>query len=343
MNYSFDTVNAPPKRACICMTPLHVLIVERIAQTLGLQFDEGFYLSALPDARQQRYLARMKGFCTNAKTIQQARPSLGTGFKKYVQLWQYRRQVVNEAQALGQFDEVFSACGIDDFLWATLTGLNPKRVYTYDDGLLNIQGDSIHWNKSNSWLRRAFLKACGVHFNSDNLPTLSVQHFTIYPGKNWFERTLYIPLLGTSKDGHVDVHSAPSSDHSIDAITLFVGPAPEQMRTQHSVVRAFLDEHPGCGFIPHPRDKLSNFPGCERINTELIVEEYVMDLLASHPQRHIQLFGTESSSLVNLAKVGGVTATTVLPGTPENLATIELMVNNGVVWAPIQTENTAVT
>jgi hypothetical protein len=108
-------------------------------------------------------------------------------------------------------------------------------------------------------------------------------------------------------------------------------------------VDAFLSNNPGCAFIPHPRDQLSQFPGATRITTELIVEEYVMDLLASHPQRHVQLIGTESSSLVNLAKVGGVTATTVLPGTPENLATIELMVNNGVVWAPIQTENTPVT
>lgn len=330
------------------MTPLHVLIVERIAQTLGIQFDQGYFLSAKPlsskpDTRQQRYLARMSHFCKAADTIQHPRPALDKGLKKYAQLWTHRRQVLAKAQALGPFEEVYSACGIDDFLWGILTGLNPTRVYTYDDGLLNIQGDSIHWNKRSSWLRRAFLRVCGVRFNSDNLPLLSAQHFTIYQSKNWFERTRYIPLLGTNVNTIEGTAPARVDSSADEVIQFFVGPAPEQMRTQYPVVDAFLSNNPGCAFIPHPRDQLSQFPGATRITTELIVEEYVMDLLASHPQRHVQLFGTESSSLVNLAKVGGVTATTVLPGTPENLATIELMVNNGVVWAPIQTENTAVT
>ncbi|HEY1057328.1 MAG TPA: glycosyltransferase family 52 [Limnobacter sp.] len=325
MNQHTFTINSAERSLCICLTPLHVLIAQRVAELHGIVFDMGVYASAVNDTRQQHYFNAMRGFCK--RTAFELLPPEPTqrGLMKYVGLLQLRRRMVARFARFGRFDVVLSACSISHHLWALLTASRPQRLFTYDDGLLNIQTDARHYRKTTTGRQRLLLRLGGIRYFTERLLTDSLRHFTIYDHANWFARTHRIELLATQQDLLAPAQRTPSQ-----VLKIFVGPSPEQVDEVRPAMLNYCSANPDALVVQHPRLPTSTIPSAAALQSHLVLEDHVQQLLQSDPLLAIEITGVESSALVNLAGLPRVRVFTLLPPTPAHASRLEFLRQFGI-------------
>ncbi|HEX4918765.1 MAG TPA: glycosyltransferase family 52 [Limnobacter sp.] len=319
MHYTEST-----QRLCVCLTPLHVLIAARLSERTGMRFDVGVYLAYQHDEKQNHYFHRMSAFCTRTQWITPPKEEYPRGFAKYFALYKRRKQHLRKFLELGRFSYALTSCSINHYLWCILEACKPARLETYDDGLLNIASTPAQHYQPTPWREKLFLRLCGIALNKDMLIKKSAQHYTIYRGTNLFSNTQQIDLCPPP------IGQAKYLDQPAEAVEhIFLCPAPEAPAHVWRMVEQYLEDHPSIAHLPHPRGMKPIHIASRPLNTQLIIEDHVLNQLSKKRMR-FKLIGTESSALINLASIPGVETWSVLPNIPEHAESRALMAQHGV-------------
>ena len=110
---------------------------------------------------------------------------------------------------------------------------------------------------------------------------------------------------------------------------IFIGPAPEAPEMIWALIGSYLKQHPNTIYLRHPRDNSARFDFAGTLETNLIIEDFVLQ----HTRESGRLFvlcGTESSALINLAQAENVRVRSILPNMPEYRDARSLMARHGV-------------
>lgn len=310
------------KSLCICLTPLHVLIADRIREENNLMFDLGIYMSYQNNEKQEFYFRKMKSFCKDIEFVKTPKETYPGGLNKYITIYKRRSHFLQKFYSYGKFSYVLASSSINHYLWSLIQSSNPDQLETYDDGLLNIAKTPIRHYKKTSFLDNLFLNISGIHLNKENLIEQSAKHYSIYTQENWFSRVSYLPLH--------KVRNKLSIGHRHESlIEVFLGPAPETDDSVWALISDYLVKNPQTLYLRHPRDEESRFDFVHTLHSRLIVEDYVIEQI-QETGTNFTITGTESSALINLSTMPNVRTQSILPNLPEFHGARALMAKFGV-------------
>jgi len=310
------------KSLCICLTPLHVLIAERVAEKTTQKFDQGIYLSYQDDEKTRVYFNRMTSFCSNIKFVMLPNDAIKSPLKHlkiFVQRWTFRFK--NGAYA--NYSDIYLPTSSNLYLLVLLPILSKSTLITFDDGIVNIAYNEVHRQANHPGIfARLYTWATGVLCSLDKLIKLSTKHFSIYSDSvNVCKKNVqYVTLSG---------------DHRLNAdsskvIKIFIGPPPEADSSIWQKVNEKILEISPDEFLPHPRDINQMAKNVAYSSTNLIAEDYVINVLEDNPDARIEIYGLQSSALLHLAKLPKVEVFSFIDNNPKNAYLIKLMSQYGI-------------
>lgn len=310
------------KKLCVCLTPLHVLIASRVCEETGMKFDLGLYISYQRDKKQELYFQRMYSFCKRIEFIQTPPEIYPKGFKKYLELINRRQLFMKQIAAFGKFEYALASSSINHYLWCVIQKTSPTTLETYDDGLLNISTTPLSNYAKTPRLENFLLKLSGLHVNKEKMIERSLKHHSIYRDQNWYPRATFFSLYENKQPV---IHKPQNSCGQ----RIFIGPAPEAPEYIWSLVGQYLSANPEALYLKHPREKEGRFPEAQILETDLIIEDYVIQQMRN-TGCNFTITGTESSALINLSRIQNVNTQSILPNKPEFKESRNLMRKHGI-------------
>jgi hypothetical protein len=316
----------PQAQVCLCLTPLHVLTVAAIAKQRGLHFTLGWYVCAVDTPQHRTYANRLASCCDEVRYIVES-TSDGSGFRKYLRIaarrFRLRRHFRQRPPA--SIDQALVPSSLSDYCYVFVSTVHCSQLVTFDDGWSNVQPDSALTQVHTRWSTRLLNALTGISVLPERIPELSTRHFSIYRLPNHAHRVEVISLLPAA-------HAAPGHGTGADVqrLSYLVGPAPEAGPAVYAAIEGLLGKICIDGVFAHPRDTLRKIRGVPYVDTCLIVEDHVFRLLEDQPQVVVDVYGYESSVLLNLAHVPRVQAFTVCETDADRATALAAMVSGGV-------------
>lgn len=306
---------------CICLTPLHVLIARRIYEKKGIKFSKGIYLSYVDNDKNRFYVDEMRAFCEAVDDV--LLPSEDSyGSLKHLAMYVRRLQFRLKFSAYRHVRDVYTGTSINHYLYALLSAIKFSRLVTFDDGVENIKTDSALKIKEKP-SAKLFLWLSGITYGRDRMLSKSSLHYSIYNAINVYTKTEKIDLLG------VTVPSKQSHPFT-KVVKIFLGPPPEVSKDVADVIsRSLLAIQPD-GYIAHPREVIHRIQTITYIDTHLVAEHYILNLLTEDPTTTCEVYGYEGSALLNLAGMSRVKVFSVMPSESGNENIRRMMQSSGV-------------
>lgn len=319
---------APATHVCLCLTPLHVLTVAAIAAQRGLRFAQGWYLCAVDTPQHRAYARKLEACCDHVHYVVES-SSDGTGLQKYLRIAGRRsrlRRQFRQQQPL-HIDQALVPSSLSDYCYVFVSAIRCQQLITYDDGWANVQPGSplaqVHTRRSTRLLNML----TGIRVLPEKIPELSRRHYSIYRLPNHAQRVEVIDLLPPTPQAQALTHPPEAT---AERLAYLVGPAPEAGPEVYAAIERLIAKVHLDGVFAHPRDTQRQIRGVPYLDTHLIVEDYVLRLLAERPQASIDVYGYESSVLLNLAHVPRLQSHTICPPDAHRADAVAAMVRGGV-------------
>lgn len=306
---------------CVCLTPLHVLIAAKIEAVNEIKFSKGVYLTYADNAKSKFYSKEMEKFCDSVDYI--ILPSEGDyPSPKYLYLFLRRLRFRIMFTTYGAVDTLYTGTSINQYLYALLSAVKFDRLVTFDDGVLNIKHDSELLIKD-KWFVKLFFLISGISYWRARVISKSTQHYSIYQAANIFSNINKIKLIEIN-------NNKKFINQSSSIVRIFLGPPPESsLEIWEKILQSIKEIKPNA-YLPHPREINRRFPELEYVETELVAEHYVLNLLDVNPDTVYELYGYEGSALLNLAGLERIKVFSVMPINYECLESINLMRSAGI-------------
>lgn len=288
----------------LCLSPLQVLIAERIAELYPEEQFYGIMYSYNTSEKSLYYYKRMQAFCSETYFF------LGSlEGRSRSSIYGMILRLLMRGYCLPRAKRMFIA-SLDLLpthllLWAQ----GSAEVVTYDDGTINLNTKAFNqiMYKESGMLQKLLHRWLGVPTVRSLLSRQSL-HYTIYPYPNVLPNAKRIELFPTRED---------LSGEVTESIHMFLGQPiydcldrEEGLSAEISarVVREYGITH----YYPHPREQYE-VTGVEYIHSPLIFEDYILRELDKHPERCYRIYGFCSSIFLNLQGVGRLEFIAVRP------------------------------
>lgn len=161
--------------------------------------------------------------------------------------------------------------------------LKYENIITYDDGVVNlIEGGSYSFEKGR---KKLFI-------DKNYIINKSIKHFTIF-SKSKQNKQCYVRLFERDNCKKVNFKNK---------VVLFVGQPLHELdiKFDNSFVSGVISKLQVDLYFPHPRELL-NLDNVKYIETSMILEEYVMNLL--NQSIEVEIMGFYSTALINIKSI----------------------------------------
>lgn len=294
---------AAPRHVLICITPLQVLIAQRIvadfiprpAAVIGLYMPYG------DNDKHRHYYAKLRAVCDQAAFVE-------LNNQNWPQRFILLSQIKHTMQDLKLWQQPVASVYLASvdvlFLQFVIAKIKFKHLYTFDDGTANIfPHSSYHQPLPKSFAMQYFKKLLGIRYRDVGAVLGASQaHYTIFPDeKNVITPTIPVTLYPDVPP--TPAHPLPSlpSQQTVKRLLLgqrlddFIGAAAYRELVQTMVTRFAID-----GFVPHPRERLDFSALLPVLDNTTIIEDYIIEELHRHPQQVIEIYTFMSTAVFTL-------------------------------------------
>lgn len=290
----------------ICITPLQVLIAQRIIVDLIAQPAQiiGLYLPYADTAKHRHYFAKLQAVCDQAAFVVLKNQTWQQRFATLHQLKHTLKRLNLWQQPV---ERVYLASVDVLFLQYVIAKINFHQLYTFDDGTANIfPNSSYHQPLPKSRAMQAFKKLLGVRYADVGAVLAASQaHYTIFADeKNVIANTIPIALYKDWLPMYDHARQEPSANQAEQTVKrlllgqgldAFIGAAAYRELVQAMITRFDID-----AFVPHPRERLDFGALLPVLATENIIEDYVMAELRQHSNQTIEIYTFMSTAVFTL-------------------------------------------
>lgn len=287
----------------ICITPLQVLIAQRIIADLIAQPAQiiGLYLPYADTAKHRHYFAKLQAVCDQAAFVVLKNQ---TWQQRFVTLYQLKHTLKRLNLWQQPVERVYLASVDVLFLQYVIAKINFHQLYTFDDGTANIfPNSSYHQPLPKSRAMQAFKKLLGVRYADVGAVLAASQaHYTIFPHeKNVIAHTIPIALYPDRPATLAKIATVTPPQQTVKRLLLgqgldaFIGAAAYRELVQAMITRFDID-----AFVPHPRERLDFGALLPVLATDNIIEDYVMAELRQHPNQVIEIYTFMSTAVFTL-------------------------------------------
>lgn len=284
-----------PKSLIMCMTPLQILIAEKI---ITLNSNERFDLLvvALNDNKKYKtYFERVKKLCVNSLYYVQGKGRLV--FFDYIK--KLKKHNLNN-----KYNNYYLA-GIDSRHCQYILSKNKNpNIFTFDDGTANIITSSLYYSNSKpNFLKRAGWGILGIKHYMKEIKEASLLHYTIYDGiPNIIDNKVYISLV--SKEKNIEQKTS-------EVVSFYLGQPLTEISKNFdlSYVINNIDKLNIDYYYPHPREKSYPEGKFQLVDNPLIFEDYIVQFLEKYPDIAVEVFSFTSTALLNIMSLDRVKVT----------------------------------
>ncbi|MCJ8343567.1 MAG: glycosyltransferase family 52 protein [Cetobacterium sp.] len=282
----------------LCATPLQVLIAERIIEKHP---GESFSLIMITYDKNEKYLYyfnRLKKKCKTAKLLNINGKWLTLFYVIYFRLSMLDKKA----------KRVFLS-NIDNIIFQTiLSMLDKTEVYTFDDGMANIDKTSFLYRPE---IRSKIKKYLKINIDIDKIKKRSIKHYTIYNiqyTNNIIPDVKQINLFSTV---HMD---NKRNDEKSTNITIVLGqPIFEFIKDSNEnknklnmdITKKLINYSQATLYFPHPRKKY-HIQNIDYIETNLIFEDFIYKEVKNNPHITYDIYTFFSSAGLNIITLPNV-------------------------------------
>lgn len=291
----------------ICTTPLQVIIAEKISEIHDNETFFGVMLNFGHNAKYDYYYKKMNNFCVESTMIAEPSYSFISRVKMIVKIHNFIKSINHV-----KLDSLFLANISDLNISYLASHLMYEKIITFDDGIGNIFYEGIFYNENTRPLYRFLRKLLRIKFDIHTFKSASEQHYTIYKGQpNIIENTKSIQLFDFKKNETV----LKTGTEKTEVILLGQPPLPanftdmsdtDYLQLVDEVVSLFDVSY----YFPHPRETY-HVDSCEVINTELIVEDYLLNYMK--PNYKYKIYHFYSSAVLSMLGVENIEIISLFP------------------------------
>lgn len=297
----------------LCFTPLHVLVSRGVIESLSASSTVGIYISLSNSAKDRFYFERLSEICDKSFFMLLSSSRFSSVLRI---LWWYLLRERNL-----RFDSVYCA-NYKMFYGRYLCWLlDIKNFYSFDDGLANLSSSSFCFEREDSPWIKLFFSLFNRSFLYKELITKIQEHYTIYPlglvCRYGGEKVSFLQLKQQFDDKTRSCEASEAESASEPSrLSILLGcafshfgflSAESELEMENRAIIAHSIEH----YLPHPRGLNTNAIEADVIETDLVAEDYILNLVSAGIK--VKLYGFCSSALINLSSVEGVISFNIEP------------------------------
>lgn len=270
----------------ISTSPLQMLIAERIIEQYPSEQFECVIISNIYNEKFDYYSERLGKLCYNLYRLSTTSLSL----KKIFRFINLRKNT--ELFRGKEYDRVFVASIDDTIIYSILDNAVWKRLYTFDDGSINIVNSGRFYRERPAFYN-ILKRILNIKYSQEEIVENSICHYTIYPNrKNIIDNVSAINLFKSPYD-----FSGATENIAILLGQYVYASDSENWDLFIKVMSSYNIKY----LFPHPKMMNLDFSdesGMEIIDTNLIFEEYIQELAKD---KKIKLYTFFSSAAMNVA------------------------------------------
>ena len=277
----------------ICITPLQIVIAKRIIEEKQLK-EVGFIIVFYNENPKYRfYIDRLK--TENYITLEykvNSQSKLGRLIDVFkLKLFLKQKKLTAENIYLASIENAL--------IHVILSNLNPKTLFTFDDGLANLDYCGQYYTNRENKIQKLVKKVLNISWHQNRIKNNSICHFSIYPNhKNIIPTVEFISLINDIQFNNTS-NSYP--------ISIFLGqPFNEIIAFDVKKLNPLSNTFKIDIYFPHPRESLdfSSLFDTKIQSTELIFEDYIISLI--NQNLNIKIVTIISTAALNVIHIPNV-------------------------------------
>lgn len=273
----------------VCLTPLQMKIAKRIIEIQSIQNYKlvGLFLSQ--SKKYDHYFDLLKHDCEDFYIYY---PKNGvSGFSALKDVYNFKKGLYKSG-ILKDVNQIFLAAIDNRYFQLIVSGLSKVKIYTFDDGYANLNYNGSYYKSGiPNLMKKLIWWLVGVKVFTINIRNLTQKHYTIYPNKKNISKELsFVSLMEFEKK-----YKAPNKK-----INIFLGQPLYEVNSKADdcYINNLLEKLKVDLYMPHPRENyVVKNNNLKIVNTNLICEDYVINLLAENYE--VNLFSFFSTTLLN--------------------------------------------
>ena len=288
-------LNKSSKSLIICLTPLQMLIAGKIIEQQSDEFDL-LVITVDDNYKYQYYYEKLKEKCNKSYYYVYQRLSVLENIKQFFKF----KKNINKKLDFDDYTSIYFA-SIDSrhcqYIFSKLR--MDVKLMTFDDGTANIVKNSIYSYDKSNFLKKIIMYLLGVKHSIGSLRKRSIRHYTIYNNiDNVFTNLNFIELMPSS----ILLNGIGREKKNI-----FLGqPIKELFDGNESFDLNFmLEKYNIEDYFPHPRESEENIGDVNIIKTNLVFEDYILNIFDQNFSK-IKVYTFVSSAALNVVNINGV-------------------------------------
>lgn len=282
----------------ICSTPLQMIIAEKIIINNRLPINKNIViiLHANSNEKYFNYARKLKELTCEIFYF-----PVGFGrsrIKKIKHHCKIKNLLKYKFNNESSYDVYFA--NINDMTISQLcTMININRVFTFDDGIGNVNKKSIYFIDERKSIQNKFLRwVMGIKENQETLKEKISKHYTIYEGLD--------NIVGKEKLVPLSIWPFEPSLNKLACVRkvkkIFLGQPLDELGIEESIIIKKIKKLDIEYYFPHPREK-SKVDGINYINTPMIFEEYIYNEIIKNTDTNYEVYSIISSALLNIIEL----------------------------------------
>lgn len=272
----------------ICLTPLQMLIAERI---ISLSPNQEFDLLVIAPSGNKKYRYYYQRLSKISKKSLYYETSPGfLDFLKFIKELKLNKLHI-------KYQNIYLANITSRHIQYIVSKSKKSNIYTFDDGTVNIIQNSLYYSNSKpSKLKRIIWRIIGVRYYMKDIKRKSLIHYTIYDNiPNIINDTRLINLFDKK----------PELTCTSKAVKIFLGQPLVEISNHYSseFIRNVVESYHIEYYFPHPREKELPKGNYEVIDSDLVFEDYIVKFLKENPNIEAHVYSFTSSCLLNISQI----------------------------------------
>lgn len=277
----------------ICLTPLQMLIAEKIIQNKNLKNNILICLSYNDSDKSKYYYNRLSILCEESYFFMINHSSL---LKKIFSMSKLRLflEKINKKH--------FSGCylaSIDcPYIQLITSNIKYKNLHTFDDGTINLLEKSPYYHdKKYSFFENVFRLLFSINDTVSKYREKSLIHYTIFKNnRNIIDRTEFISLF--------DIQNVNQFTHK-KITKFFLGQPLFEIKVKKETLMEFLNQEQIDYYYPHPRE-VEKIESINYVINDKIFEDYLIDYLDKNPKETLEIYTFFSTAILNIKDISGI-------------------------------------
>ncbi|KHN54689.1 glycosyltransferase family 52 [Pectobacterium fontis] len=279
----------------ICSTPLQMIIAEKIIITNRLPSEKNIIivLHANSNEKYLNYANRLKKLAFEMFYFSMDFGS--SRIKKLKHHYKIKNFLKCNFSNENSYDVYFA--NINDMTISQLcTMINVNRVFTFDDGIGNVNKKSIYFRDEKNSIQNKILRwIMGIKEKQITLKGKIFKHYTIYDGlDNIVKKEKLIPLSIWPFDSDLNKTKGVREIKKI-----FLGQPFNELGVEEQIIIKNIKSLGIEYYFPHPREK-NKIHNVNYINTSMIFEEYIYNEIIENTDTSYEIYSIISSALLNI-------------------------------------------